>query len=174
MTDLEREACDRLSFTANYDLKTSVKLGMRYLGQGWEIPVMFDIEQLVSWDKTLFQARFEEAYRILFNRAIEGLEIEIAGWAVKSTTPPDLRNPVEVPPPGETRQGVPGARLYDTTQNTLLQASSHMRDDFSPGEKVDGPATIVEDETTVIVPAGFECTMQRDGTLVLERGTREV
>ena len=37
-----------------------------------------------------------------------------------------------------------------------------------PGVAVDGPATVVEDETTTVVPAGFRFVLDGDGHLVLD------
>jgi N-methylhydantoinase A len=45
------------------------------------------------------------------------------------------------------------------------EASVVLRGEMQSGQTVSGPAAIVEDETTVIVPASREAIMQSDGCI---------
>jgi N-methylhydantoinase A len=51
----------------------------------------------------------------------------------------------------------------------MAEAREVARRAMAPGARVAGPAAIVEDETTVIVPAGFEALCQPDGCLDVRR-----
>ncbi len=88
------------------------------------------------------------------------------------------------PPPGA---GAPGAgtgqegggpgtakppvrRLFDPALADYVPAAVHRRDELDPDGVLAGPAVIVEDQTTTVVPDGFRSTVDRSfGYLVLER-----
>ena len=40
---------------------------------------------------------------------------------------------------------------------------------LAPGMRIDGPAVIVEDETTTLVPASFGAEINASGYIVMER-----
>jgi N-methylhydantoinase A/acetone carboxylase, beta subunit len=60
---------------------------MRYVGQGWEIPVALPFKAFSAADTAQFRALFEEAYTRFFGRPIEGPDIEIVSWSVKASSP---------------------------------------------------------------------------------------
>ncbi len=55
---------------------------LRYRGQGWEIPVPLTQSRFTSADAPALIAAFEEAYRTLFGRIIDGLMPEITNWSL--------------------------------------------------------------------------------------------
>jgi N-methylhydantoinase A len=63
---------------------------MRYVGQGWEIPVALPHRTIQRTDVPMIVAAFEVAYRTLFGRVIEGLVVEVTNWQLTVAT--------EVPP----------------------------------------------------------------------------
>ena len=64
----------------------------------------------------------------------------------------------------------PVRRLFDPGLADYAPAAVHHRDRLDPDEALAGPAVIVEDQTTTVVPAGFRATVDRSfGYLVLER-----
>ena len=52
---------------------------MRYMGQGHEIIVELPVRSLRDEDALVLKQAFETAYRHLYGRLIESLEIEAAG-----------------------------------------------------------------------------------------------
>ncbi|MEL6477647.1 MAG: hydantoinase/oxoprolinase family protein [Pseudomonadota bacterium] len=139
---------------------------MRYVGQGWEIPVDLD-DALSAADLT---ERFEGAYTTLFGRVVEGLVIEIASWSVRA----DATLPAAPPPQSALEdgaaQGTPiGTRtLFDPGIGGMVEASVFDRP-FIGQTPLAGPAVVVERETATIVPTGHSIRAARDGTLVLDR-----
>jgi N-methylhydantoinase A len=67
-------SCDN---TAQIDLE--YKIYMRYAGQGWEIPIPLEASDAANPDAKRFLARFEEDYKRLFGRIVQGMEAEITG-----------------------------------------------------------------------------------------------
>jgi N-methylhydantoinase A/oxoprolinase/acetone carboxylase beta subunit len=57
--------------------------------------------------------------------------------------------------------------MADMASGESLTAAVFRRQDLTHGAMVNGPAAIVEPETTVLVPAGGIALMQSDGTLDL-------
>ncbi|MEO0957501.1 MAG: hydantoinase/oxoprolinase family protein [Pseudomonadota bacterium] len=70
------------------DAATEIRLvaQMRYAGQGWEIPIVLPHRVFTAVDATLILAAFEDAYRALFGRVIEGLAVEVTNWLLTVST----------------------------------------------------------------------------------------
>jgi N-methylhydantoinase A len=145
---------------------------MRYVGQGWEIPVplpdtTFD-ENAASTLKELFQTNYQR----FFGRAIdglEGLEIEIVTWSVKAT---DERLAVErhqlitrgrIVDPDVTRA------VFDPAVGSTQTYAIIERHALAAGDRIAGPAVIVERETSTVVTTHFDAVIQSDGAILLIR-----
>ena len=91
------------------------------------------------------------------------MDIEITVWSVNATTPPE-----EVARIGET-DGAGTAKaagerpLCDAASAKYLDAQIVNRFDMATGERAAGPVAVVEDETTIIVPASRDAICQPDG-----------
>jgi N-methylhydantoinase A len=142
---------------------------MRYVGQGWEIPVALPHRAFTQGDVPMIVAAFEGAYRTLFGRVIEGLAIEVTNWQLTVAT--------EVPPIPTAERFDDGApvtpsrmrRFYDAALRETVDAAEVPRSAMTPGARIDGPAIIVEDETATIVTSAFRAVGQGDGSLRLMR-----
>ena len=166
LTDLQSEAtgfvrtCDAVS-----PILSEFKVYMRYTGQGWEIPIDLTQEQAMNPDVNTFEARFIEDYSKLFGRAVEGMDIEITVWSVNATTPPETVARV-----GETKgtgsAKVAGERpIFDAASARYRDAKIVNRFDMIAGERAVGPVAVIEDETTIIVPASRDALCQPDGCI---------
>jgi N-methylhydantoinase A len=151
------------------DRTTRLIAQMRYVGQGWEIPVALPHRQFRADDVPLIVARFEEEYRALFGRIIEGLTVEITNWQLTVAT--------RVPPVAPADRFARGAsvtparhrRFYDAALRQTVEAAEVKRSAMTPGAAVDGPAIIVEDETATLVTSAFRAVGQGDGSIRLIR-----
>lgn len=147
--------------------ETRIVAFMRYRGQGWEIPVAIPARQFAPGDVAVFTSEFETAYRGLFGRTIDELDIEIANWSVVVTTPlPKVTRQIS-----QARLRAAAAsrsrRFLDAQVRQFVEGPEIMRGDLAPGDYVDGPALIVEDETCTIVTSSFTAVAQADGALWL-------
>ena len=167
---LEREATAFVKAGAR-DAATATRLTafMRYCGQGWEIPVPLEHRRFTAADAGPITGAFEAAYRTLFGRTIDGLSIEITNWSlvVGSVLPPVAG--VERAPEGGTEAPWRSRSFYDAAQRKTVEAREVERAAMGPGIVVEGPAVIVEDETSTIVTGAFRAVGQRDGSLLLTR-----
>ncbi|WP_296746939.1 hydantoinase/oxoprolinase family protein [Mesorhizobium sp.] len=145
---------------------------MRYVGQGWEIPVALPDRAFTQADAAMLKELFRENYARFFGRAIDGLEaleIEIVTWSVKAED--------ERPAPahyeltcGDSEAPVPTARaVFDPASGSARSTGILDRTTLRAGERASGPVVIVERETSTVVTSPFDVVMQDDGSLLLVR-----
>lgn len=151
---------------------TEIVAFMRYRGQGWEIPVPLPDRPLAAADADMIREGFRSAYARFFGRAIDGLkdlEIEIVTLSVKAA---DQR------PAPERMALTTGARIvhaahsrdvFDPARAAMLPTAIVARESLSAGDRVSGPAVVVERETSTVVTSPFDVVMQADGSLLMLR-----
>ncbi len=169
LSELENEATDFVKrCDSNAEILKEVKVYMRYCGQGWEIPISLSAEQATHPDAATFLDLFERDYRNLFGRTVDGMDVEITVWSVNATTPPTSVKPVTMSTDARSISSQVKRPLFDPALGEVVQAPELRRDEMKAGDCLSGPATVVELETTVIVPSSKEAHMQGDGCLVLQ------
>ncbi len=150
---------------ANPDLECTAY--MRYVGQGWEVPVTIEVRDYADADGELFRRLFDEQYEHFFGRVIDGLDVEIVSWSLRATS--KIAPPARI---GKTAKGgearAQGTReIFDVQVGSFQTASVVARADMKPGDFVSGPAVITERETSTIITASREVIMQADGCLLV-------
>ena len=166
---LRAEATDFvLSCDATATILADHKVYMRYIGQGWEIPVTLPPGLAEHPDATAFLHLFEAEYSSLFGRTVSGLAVEITVWAVNATTPVA---PPPLTPDAPARSPIRAGKrpLFSPTLGHNVSAALITRADLSDGKTITGPAIITESETTIIVPAGFTAVGRADGCIDIGR-----
>ena len=149
--------------------KTKLTAFMRYSGQGWEIPVSLPHKVFEDGDSALILDAFEEAYRVLFGRTIDGLACEITNWSlIVSTVLADVK-PAEGHRTGSAAAVLRDREFFDAALRKSVTAREVAREALMPGTAVDGPTIVVERETTTIVTSAFRVVGQGDGSLLLLR-----
>ena len=141
---------------------------MRYRGQGHEIAVPLPNQPFAADAALDLRRRFEATYETVFGRAIPRLEVEALTWTLSIATDRPLPKPAgapakaAAPPPGGHRE------VLDPASGRHDKAALHERSALTPGMSLDGPALIVEDGTTTVVPQGFGARINALGQIVLE------
>ncbi|MBT8415380.1 MAG: hydantoinase/oxoprolinase family protein [Boseongicola sp.] len=142
---------------------------MRYHGQGHEIEIPLPDHALTGQDIPHLTRAFEAEYSRQFSRAVPGMTIEILNWAVEVSSAPRALHPMTAP---ETKRNATpsGAReiLCDVTCDWRT-ADVFARDDLRPGDHLQGPALIVEPQTTTLVSADFLARVDGADNLWLTR-----
>lgn len=140
---------------------------MRYVGQGWEVPVTIEVRDYADADGKHFRELFDEQYEHFFGRVIDGLDVEIVSWSLRATskvTPPGRIGKTEKAGNAKTS----GVRdIFDVQEGSFQNASIVARSDMKAGDWVAGPAVITERETSTIITASREVIMQADGCLLV-------
>ena len=143
---------------------------MRYLGQGHEISVELPGRDLTVADGAVLQEAFDAAYTRLYGRTIPDLDVEILSWTLTLGT--ELPAVTQVPAPafdGSAIASIAQRSVFDPTATDFIETPVYRRDDLAPGVRIEGPALIVEDQTTSVVTAGFDATLNQAGYVVMRR-----
>ena len=145
---------------------------MRYVGQGWEIPVPLPDRPFVAGDAAGLKDAFRAAYARHFGRAIDGMdgmEIEIVTWSVRAEDilPAPVRHVLALG--GQDTSATLSRAVFDPAKGKPLPTAIVPRDTLATGQRVQGPAVIVERETSTVVTSPFDAVMQSDGSLLLVR-----
>ena len=163
MAELRAEAQAVVGFAGDVALKETRRAYMRYVGQGFEIAV--ELADAVPESGAALAAAFEKAYRAVYGRAIPGLDIEALSWTLSLSAPPPPLPPLPLPP------GAPPVEdaAARAAQGALAAGPRHAREALAPGCAIDGPALIVEAQTTTVVGAGFRAEASPDGDILMRR-----
>ena len=144
---------------------------MRYAGQGHEIEVTLPDLPLDVDSCSIIQASYEAQYRRLFGRAIPARDIEILSWAVVVTVPQQWS-----PPPSSAitidEHRISSEELRDgycAEQKAIIDYPVFHRDRLAPGNVFNGPALVVEAQTTTILGAGYRAAVDGLLNLVIDK-----
>ena len=147
---------------------------MRYSGQGHEIEIALPDGSLADSDIPRLSDAFEKEYRRQYARPVPGMKIEILNWAVGVST-------MTEPPgksPGEMRENRPLAkqshRILCDQDGVYKEADCFNRADLRPGDHIEGPALVLEAQTTTLISSDIAAHVDGIGNLVLARKTNGV
>ena len=157
---------------------------MRYYGQGHEVVVTVPNRALDDADANLLQERFDQTYQRIYRRIIPNAEVEVLSWGLTLSTGAEAALPLQedVEPPraslgGEGRSDRPrqlGERpLFDHDEEVFMNVPVYARVDLVPGDRIDGPALIQEEQTTTLVTAAFSAHIAANGYIVMEKQSGE-
>ncbi len=156
------------SLASDDTLLENRKAFMRYCGQGYEIAVELPATEDPLQASDLRQ-RFDVAYRELYGRTIPELDVEILSWTLTLSAPAPLTAVADT-----WRQDIPAIpiasrQLFDVVIGEWVDADCYARDAMRPGDYLEGPALVIEEQTTTFVATGFTGSVSDQGHLVLER-----
>ena len=142
---------------------------MRYVGQGHEISVPVPVRALTQVDINLLQESFDESYSRQYGRTIPGVDVEILSWTVTVSHPTEL--PTQSPEPEQAKTPPPSGwrRVIDGSSGSAVDFAVHPRVMLKAGMKIEGPALIVEDATTTLVPLHFDANINSVGFIIMNR-----
>ncbi|MBV9251821.1 MAG: hydantoinase/oxoprolinase family protein, partial [Acetobacteraceae bacterium] len=141
---------------------------MRYRGQGHEIAVPLPPGAL---DAAALRAAFDAMYERLFGRTIPRLEVEAVTWTLGLSQPHTLPAAEPIPPIQEPSRQGGRRRMIEPGAGEAVNAAVYMRAGLCPGASLQGPAVIVEEGTSTIVPTGFSARVSAAGDIILEEVT---
>ncbi len=139
---------------------------MRYQGQGHEVEVPVTLGEVTEADAGTLRSAYEQSYARLFGRHVPNMEIEVMNWAVVVSTraaPPEPLPPVN----GATMPGTDETRRLDLGNGAAVDVPCFARDRLTAGDRIVGPALVVEAQTTTYVAAGFDALVDGGRNIVL-------
>jgi N-methylhydantoinase A len=142
---------------------------MRYHGQGHEIEIPLPPRDLTDADLPALRTAFEAEYSNQFSRPVPDMTIEVLNWGLSVASPPTAADPI--PAIDTSRAAKPVAQRTITCDLTgaPVQADIHDRAFLAPGDTFEGPALIVEPQTTTLLSADFTAMIDAAGNIVMER-----
>jgi N-methylhydantoinase A len=161
---VEAEAVVRLG-VPHGDLVETRTGFMRYRGQGHEVAVPLPDDPL---DPVALRVAFDATYTRVYGRVIPRLEVEAVTWTLSLSEPHTL--PARLPTPLDADAGQPSGvtSIIETTSGEAVDASVFVRTTLPKGARIAGPAVIVEDGTSTIVPTGYAACISAGDDIVIE------
>jgi N-methylhydantoinase A len=168
LAEMHAEAADVVARAApGQALVEHREVFMRYRGQGHEIAVTLPNRALSDADRQGLADAFAAAYAQIYGRALPGGRPEILSWTLSLSTPAPAPAPADAPSPQDAPAPDGSRRLYDDGADGWVEAAVYRRTALAPGASLQGPAVVVEDQTTTLVPQGFRLSVDGQGNLVV-------
>ena len=182
LQDINIESINKLFLDMLAEAKQVVRLGapdseltstcsafMRYHGQGHEIEITLDKQQLSTDDLVTLKTQFEQAYAFQYSRIVPNMEIEILNWAVKVTThshPPDpLNSQFNI----QTAQTNQRRTIICDLSSKPVEAAVFHRQNLQIGDCLPGPALVIEPQTTTLVSRDFNACIDSGLNIILTK-----
>ena len=175
LEDMARDAADTVRLGApDAALHTTRRAFMRYHGQGHEIEIALPDGPLTAADTATLTAAFEAEYARQFSRAVPGMLIEILNWSVRVSTGDQGASAASAPAAKPASQEDRQTQIFCDLRGMWVAARRMDRAALPPGREIDGPALIVEPQTTTLVSADFTAQADEAGNLILTRREGEM
>ena len=160
---LQTVADEALGSLADARADVTHALDLRYRGQSYEITV----HVASAFDPLAAIALFHAAHEQRFAHSDALAAVEVVNARAVARVPSET--PIPVPPPG--RGATPTAQSSVMVGDETREVDIYERADFAPGDRISGPALVVQMDTTTLVEPGWTATADALGNLVLERST---
>ena len=144
---------------------------MRYRGQGHELAVELPARVYENAYGAALTEIFEAQYQKSYGRRIPNLTVEALTWTLVLSAQDD-ESVANASTPEPAPSVAPIARttqVFDAEVGDFVTASVIARDALPPGARFDGPALVVEDQTTIWAPSSFEGRISTGGHVILQR-----
>lgn len=145
---------------------------MRYHGQGHEIEVPLPSRALKPEDSINLRAAFEREYSAQYNRTVPGMTVEILNWGLTaSSTAPSLKPQATCYASTRILTASENSTIICDRDGTSCKAEIFHRDSLQSGDRIRGPALIIEPQTTTLVSKDFTADVDATGNLWLTQQT---
>jgi len=145
--------------------RLSLRLDMRYEGQGHEIEIAVpDGAGLAG-----LRERFDAAYRAVFGLAFADRPVEIVNWKMEGVgpePPTGMRSPYRRP----DAPAASGTRAVYEPGRGFVPWHVYKRAALVAGDVVQGPALVEEDESTVVIGTDDRASVDALGHLIVSLG----
>ncbi|MGI9420575.1 MAG: hydantoinase B/oxoprolinase family protein, partial [Geminicoccaceae bacterium] len=159
---LEAEAVDELEGQgiSGDSIKAIRQVHIRY--EGTHQPLLVDFAGIDQ-----MRQAFEDAHKSRFGFAVPERKLVVEALSLEAIAEMDVAGEVEMP----ALSGVPEPRQHVEmwSESAWRKVPLHHRDDLGAGHVIDGPAIIVEANSTNAIESGWRAEFNRFGHLLLSR-----
>ncbi|MBR0648338.1 hydantoinase/oxoprolinase family protein [Roseomonas terrae] len=141
-------------------------LDLRYTGQGTEVTLPLEPDPAETLPARL-TAAFESEYERRLGLLPKGVPIEIAAWSLTVTLRAEPTDVLAAPSQAATPAPIEEVRLYDLDAEAARPARLAERSAMPADGELRGPALLVEDHTTLVIPAGMAARCDAEGFIIL-------
>ena len=156
------------------DLRQNAKAFMRYAGQGHEITVDLDLDEILCDPRPdaahlqkILEEAFVEEYRRLYGREITGLGVETLSWVATVSSPTEASTFETSEIPEHRVEGRLTTLAADNSTGEMATTTVVERTELATGYVV-GPALVTENQTTTFVPASYSAWLTASGHLRMQ------
>ena len=171
--EMEAEACAVVEVGAPGAVLVTQRMAfMRYEGQGHEIEIPLPPGPIPNdFDKWL-QVEFDRIYEENFGRTVPNVDLEVMNWGFVAATP--IREAPPIPSPRGTRKPAPDGtrKIYWGQSRRKLEVPYYERGNLKRGHRINGPALVVETQTTTLISPEFDAVIDAVGNIVMKRRVR--
>ena len=140
---------------------------MRYRGQSFEVETALDAGAIENGDLRAFADAFHEAHQRLYYHSDREAPVQIINLrlvALGRTNKPDFTREAE-----RERRTEPERRIPVYAGGRHREVPLFLRRRLQPGDRIEGPAVVAQEDTTVCVAAGFAGRVDGYRNLLLQR-----
>ena len=119
----------------------------------------------------VFRKAFEAAYKQLYGRIIDGVDIEVLSWTLTTTAAARQADEPPTNPGAERNLPEPSGwqTFFDPARGEAVNTPVYLRDQLRAGDGIQGPALITEDQTTTVVGSNYAAAIDTRGHIVMTR-----
>ncbi len=162
-------------------LTESLLVELRYSGQGHELRIPVDTP-LDRAELERLRERFEVEYERIYGLRISRSEVDLVTWMLRLSTLPvaappyasehlkRARSNAHMPHMLAEVRELARVQVWEPTLGAAVAFDRYWRFDLDESSLIAGPALIAEDETTTVVPLGWQASVNAMGHLVLVAG----
>jgi len=170
LAELEREASEIVLLGAPGETLQVKRIAfMRYAGQGHEIEIRVPEGDITPDNLTDLVDQFESEYIRLFGRVVPDMDIEVMNWSLMVSNLPDEPARISAVKSKQRPEAQSRRELTLGQAEEKVSAAVYWREQLKPGDCIDGPALIVEPQTTSYVSSQFEAEIDAAGNIIMNR-----
>ncbi len=167
-SDLENAARDWLKAQGHaQEGEIRLSADMRYLGQSFEIETPLETVWLTAGDAAAVAGAFHREHERLYGHSDETAAVQMVSLrlVISGATPKFVLQPA----PEATGPAEPRFHIEGWFKGRTWVTGVYRREELAAGHEFQGPAIIAQDDTTTVVPPGFEVCVDRLGNLVITK-----
>ena len=150
------------------ETSVSCQADIRYQGQGLQLTVDFDLKDLKKGDLSIIGDPFDDMHKQLFTFALDSDKEIVNLRAVAQGKSAEIE--ARKLPKSGSRNPVNAAMLGTTSvfmDGKDMEATLYKRDQLKAGNKIEGPAVVLEMDATTVILAGHTGNVDEFGNILI-------
>jgi N-methylhydantoinase A len=143
----------------------------RYVGQGFELRAELPRESLSAANVAIAIGNFYAAHKQVYGHAFDDQQVEVITLRVVATAAVEPLRLPDLPAGGRTDPEAARAYVRETIfdDGKVTPTPRYMRAKLLDGDIVNGPALIVQHNSTTLLPPGYRACVLSHGDLHMSR-----